>query len=226
MTQPADPLDPPPGVTEEQLLAALTAALVAGAAVSVFGRLLSRFSGVGSFGGRVIEVMGWQPLLAATANEIAVLPRDSAPVTRVLHGVVTLNAIRRAAYLVSAARRLAPAIASRDRGRIEMAKTVEERHRQAHERAERLRSEAGYRIVDEIADRGTDRNGEILLGWYAILDSRTSVDCRWADGRNFNALVPPIIGYPGTAHLECRCRPGRPHETRKRVERGKIPAHD
>lgn len=226
MTQPADPLNPPAGASEEALIAALAAALVAGAAVGVFERLLGRFIGVGSISGRIIETMGWAPLLQSTANELAVLPRDNSPVTRVLHGAVTRNAIRRAAYLVMASRRLAPALASKDEGRIEQAKAVEGRYREAHERATRLRSEAAYRIVDQIADKGTDRNGEILLGWKATLDARTSVDCRWANGRNFNALVPPVIGWPGTVHESCRCRPVPPYPTRKRVERGTIPSHD
>lgn len=226
MTQPADPLDPPEGASDEALIAALALALTAGAAMSVFERLLSRFAGIGSMAGKIMREMNWEPLLKSTANELAVLPHDDSPVVRVLHGTITRNAIRRAAYLVMAGRRLAPALASRDEGRIAQAKNVENRYREAHERAERLRNEAAYRVVDEIGDKAPDRKGEILLGWYATLDSRTSADCRWANGRNFNALVPPVIGLPGTVHISCRCRPGPPHKTRKRVERGTIPSHD
>lgn len=226
MAQPADPLNPPEGASDELLLATLTAALVAGSALSVFERILSRFTGIGSAAAKVLQELGGETLLRSIANELAILGRDNTPAGKVLHGTVTRNAIRKAAYLVMAGRRLAPALTSRDQGRLEQARIVEQRYKEAHERAERLRSEAAFRIVEQIADRGTDRKGEILLGWKATLDSRTSADCRWANGRNFNALVPPVIGYPGTVHESCRCRAGAPYPTRKRVERGTIPAHD
>lgn len=57
-----------------------------------------------------------------------------------------------------------------------------------------------------------------LLGWYATLDARTTPDCRAADGRNFRATDPPVIGYPGAVHLRCRCKPGRAHIDAKMVD--------
>lgn len=61
------------------------------------------------------------------------------------------------------------------------------------------------------------RHGD-LLGWYATMDKRTSAECRAADGRNFQALAPPVIGYPGGVHLHCRCVPGPPHPGAKMVD--------
>jgi hypothetical protein len=51
------------------------------------------------------------------------------------------------------------------------------------------------------------------LGWHAKMDSLTSEECREANGRNFTAGMMPPIGYPGTVHPHCRCKPGRPFNT-------------
>ncbi len=56
-----------------------------------------------------------------------------------------------------------------------------------------------------------------LLGWYATLDNRTDPACRAADHRNFHALQPPVIGYPGSVHPRCRCLPGPPFPGAKMV---------
>ena len=50
-----------------------------------------------------------------------------------------------------------------------------------------------------------------LLGWYTVRDARTSAECLAADGRNFSASAPPLIGYPGAVHPHCRCYPGPAH---------------
>jgi hypothetical protein len=50
-----------------------------------------------------------------------------------------------------------------------------------------------------------------LLGWLAVLDNRTTPECRWASGKNFYADNPPYIGWPGVGpHVNCRCRPVAP----------------
>lgn len=50
-----------------------------------------------------------------------------------------------------------------------------------------------------------------LLGWNAVIDGRTDSTCIAADGTNFYAEKPPMIGYPGSVHMHCRCTPGPPH---------------
>lgn len=217
---------PPEGATEQELIAALAAALVAGAALASVAKILGRFTGIGSVAGQLIEQMGWEPLIQLTADEVALLPRDETPATRILHQNTMRNSILRAVYLINASRRLAPALTSNDSGRWAQATTIETRYRIAHEEAERKRNEAARQVAITASEYGVDARHELLLGWKAILDKRTSADCRWANGRNFNALVPPIIGYPGTVHLACRCKPVAPYPTRKRVERGTIPTHD
>lgn len=82
----------------------------------------------------------------------------------------------------------------------------------AHIKAGQRRKLMGKR-VDFVAKK----HGE-LLGWYAKLDDRTSGECRAADGRNFKAFTPPVIGYPGSVHPHCRCVPGPPHPGGKMVD--------
>ena len=140
------------------------------------------------------------------------------------------NLMRRAAYLVSAARRLAAVAASTRVGRSQRlrdAVKAEKRYLRAHLEATRLRVRAAERVAKAakenppreftIGEPGAPING--LLGWYAVLDSRTSPECRKANGRNFDPRQIPRIGYPGTVHPACRCKPGPPHATDKRVER-------
>ena len=48
------------------------------------------------------------------------------------------------------------------------------------------------------------------LGWYSELDKDCTPECKRANGNNFYADFPPVIGYPGTVHPNCRCSPGKP----------------
>lgn len=65
-------------------------------------------------------------------------------------------------------------------------------------------------------DRAAKRFGA-KLGWHAKMDAQTSEECREANGRNFEASRIPAIGYPGTVHPHCRCKPGRPFNTNRTV---------
>lgn len=48
-----------------------------------------------------------------------------------------------------------------------------------------------------------------LLGWYTVVDSRTSAECLAADHHNYYAGQMPDIGWPGGGpHPNCRCFPG------------------
>lgn len=82
----------------------------------------------------------------------------------------------------------------------------------AHIKAGQRRKLMGKRV-----DFVVKRHGE-LVGWYAKMDDRTSAECRAANGRNFLAFTPPVIGYPGGVHLHCRCIPGPPHPGAKMVD--------
>jgi hypothetical protein len=68
--------------------------------------------------------------------------------------------------------------------------------------------EAMYRAMYLLnaADRAARRHG-LVLGWRAVMDARTSAECRRADGKNFSVASRPLIGWPGSVHPHCRCRP-------------------
>lgn len=214
---------PPEGSSDRELITAVTAALIAGASAWMLARILGRFADLTSYIAReIIDTMGWNRLLlTATADEFALLPRHRTASVMVLRTVATQNAFRRATYLINATRRLAPAFRARGEGADERrtrAIHAERRWWEAHRAAERKRNESGRRVAEAVARLDPGETKEVLLGWKATLDERTSRDCRAAHKRNFNALVPPPIGYPGTVHLFCRCLPVPPWPTRRRVE--------
>lgn len=217
---------PPSGASLQVVLAALVAAMVAGAPVMLLARILGRLPRLTRpLAERILLGRSWAGLLFATAEEHALLPRLATPPVQVLLQIATANAFRRAAYLANAVQRLAPAVASSDPERLFRAERAEDRYFEQFQEAERRRNAAGQRVALLAGSYGLNARGELLLNWRATLDSRTSADCRWAHGRNFNALVMPPIGYPGMVHLLCRCEPGPPRNTNLRVERGTPPMH-
>jgi HK97 family phage prohead protease len=80
------------------------------------------------------------------------------------------------------------------------------------------RARAVRAIAKQVVGRTPDLRGEIPLGWYAHISPATCARCLAADGRNFDALNPPPIGFPGAVHLHDHCLPGPPHDTDQRVE--------
>jgi hypothetical protein len=217
---------PPPGATAREILTALVAAMIAGASVELIARILARFPELTrALVERILTGRSWGGLLGATAEERTLIPRTGTPPALVLEQLAAQNAFRRAAYLDNALRRLAPAVASGDVDRIVRAERAEDRYFAAFLEAERRRGVAASAVALIASQYGINDRGEVLLGWQAVLDNRTSADCRWAHRRNFNALVVPRIGYPGTVHLDCRCRPRRPWNTDLRVEDGTPPVH-
>lgn len=123
----------------------------------------------------------------------------------------------RAAYLLNAAKRLGKAYAHPPAAKpgeappspqeaLQHALEVERRHLISHTQATRQRSSAAA-AVDTAA-----RTYGPLLSWVAQLDDRTTPDCRKAHGKNFRVTSPPRIGWPGSVHPTCRCRPGPPRD--------------
>lgn len=110
------------------------------------------------------------------------------------------NELYRAAYVGQAARRIE---AAPDR-RVAIAAEV--RYYRAH-----LEASARRMVMAKRVDVFKRRIRSPLLGWYAVNDARTSSECRAASGRNFYFNRPPVIGYPGAVHPNCRCTPGPPH---------------
>lgn len=133
------------------------------------------------------------------------------------------NLMRRAAYLVAAARRLSTA-ARADEDTIGRALTVERRWLAQHLQAtaQRATVAAGVASVARQQARAAKQEGSTwngLLGWYAVNDTKTSAECRAAHGRDFDPTHVPPIGFPGSVHGSCRCTPGPPFNSGRRVER-------
>lgn len=206
MTGPAvaeQPAKVPPGAEVEQL----TNMLVSAASVSAIVGFLSGLAGIGPDAAhRLVSISEVDAMLQlkppwGTAHP-AILQQHLS------------NLRRRAAYLIMAGRRLGTAVVweKNHAGSLNRAIENERRYLRQHLEAVQRRNTAAKKVAAASYRYGDD------LGWYAILDDRTSAECRRAHGSNFNAAEPPRIGYPGTVHAHCRCKPGPPHQTDRRVD--------
>lgn len=102
----------------------------------------------------------------------------------------------RAQFLVNSARRLAAAeAAGRD---LAPALAQERAWLAAHRDAQANRINVAAHM-DELAQQSP------WLEWHAVLDDRTTPDCRAMHGAIFTLDVPPAIGWPGAVHPRCRC---------------------
>jgi hypothetical protein len=124
--------------------------------------------------------------------------------------VSNLNVVRRAQFLVAAARRVNADITSAISNRTSIREAIatalvrERRYYGQHLQAGWNRMDAAARTDSAAMQYG------LLLSWNAVMDSHTSPECRAADGSNYRADVMPWLGYPGMVHPHCRCYPGRP----------------
>jgi hypothetical protein len=128
---------------------------------------------------------------------------------------IRLNYLRRAQFVLSAARRVHAAIVtarSQDepvRGAVRDALATEKRYLGLHVAASAQRVRAASAVDGMAAIHGN------LLGWQAVTDARCTPGCAAASGKNFRADRPPVIeghrAYPGMVHgATCRCRPVPP----------------
>lgn len=101
--------------------------------------------------------------------------------------------VYRAMYLLNAARRIASSPKP-----LREALADESRFFRQHVAAQRRRDSAAE-FVDTL--------GSPWFRWHAVIDSRTSADCRAANERIFRADRMPAIGWPGAVHPNCRCFP-------------------
>ncbi len=114
-----------------------------------------------------------------------------------------------ALYLVAAADRLTTAQGAGPDA-LNAAKGDEERYYQLHQQAEERRMRAAA-LQDMAARLNGDREkaeAATLLGWRAVIDNRTTLECAAANGSNFKADQMPLIGWPGAVHNRCRCSAG------------------
>lgn len=206
MTEPATvepPAKAPPASEVEQL----TRMLVAGATVATVAGFLSGLVGAGPAAvKKLMDSPEWPNLIELPA------PWGVAhPAVMQQH---LSNLRRRAAYLIMASRRLGTAVVREQTtpGSVDMALRQEVRFLRQHLNAVAHRNTAVKKVVSAAYQYGEE------LGWYAVRDARTSPECRAAHGSNFRTGEPPKIGYPGTVHNSCRCKPGPAHRDGRTVD--------
>lgn len=144
--------------------------------------------------------------LAALTASLALVARwpklpqhGTGPGTRT---AVEENELRRAAFLINCYDRL---VETGQHPETIDAKLEDELHYfDQHLQASAQRDRAGS-LVDSAAETYGG-----LLGWYASKSGPSTPECQDADGKNFWADHPPLIGYPGFVHANCKCSPGKP----------------
>lgn len=116
----------------------------------------------------------------------------------------------RAAYVVRAAGRLATAAATGDPATYAAAKSAERRYRAHHEAMSRQRAAALNVVVRAAGYRKPDTSGRMLMSWNHRGQEPPCPQCAPHVGKNFDALKPPLAGYPGMVHPHDFCFPGPP----------------
>lgn len=188
MTQPAPPQAPAP---QQQQSSALQIAVLAGLLASTVP-LVGLAAGFATLTG--LPKPAARRLLEQAPSRIALAGQG--PAGRL---IAAGEPTYRAAYLLNAAARVKAAMAGGKT--LEEALAAEQRFTVAHLNAQANRATAAA-AVDKAA--AAHRSG--LLGWKAVMDSRTSAECRANNGANFSIVAPPVEGYPGAVHPHCRCR--------------------
>lgn len=139
-------------------------------------------------------------------------PRDPAltTVADIVRKAAADDAYFRAAYVVRCSMRLQRELDAGHPLRESLA--AERRFYDQHRDARDNRQEHAAEVA-----RAASLFGPIL-GWHRNHASDSEAECLAADGHNFRADQPPLIGYPGTVHPHCRCIAGPPHATRVSVD--------
>lgn len=193
-----------------------------GAVVQVLAEVLARTAPAVQAVRSVLGAIGVSAKVAAAVLYMVQRGAKGAQATgQAMAATLRAEAAYRAAYLAHGSVRVQNAV---NAGKsLDQAVADEMRFYRMHLQAQENRRRAAA-VVDRVA-RPVDmqaaygpaappgEGGTVMLaGWRARLDLRTSPECRAADGCNFRVDVPPVIGYPGTVHLHCRCVPVAPYK--------------
>lgn len=200
---PAQPPPPPPPPPDDGLVLAIAAVLItAVSADAVMSAITPQLAAFGIYSpamrGAVSVVMSFPP------EQIGVAGPASFATSR-------QNLLRRAQFVVAASRRITADIRQARSSDAMLSQvlsdsiTRERRYYGQHLQAIWNRATAAAQ-----ADMAALSYGNVL-GWNTVRDSRTSAECRAADGANFSVQAMPLIGWPGAVHPHCRCYPGPPH---------------
>lgn len=200
--QPPPQTPPPAPLTPAQVIAVILSALGTALTAAQLVRLLAKVmkaAGIGLLALRAVCVlmMSWP----------SVPLEGTGPAQRAM---IRTNTLRQAQFMFSACKRVQAAVAkARSQNApvidaIRAALSTEQRYMGMHIMASQRRVTAAT-TVDGMAETYGP-----LLSWIAVMDTRTTAECRAANGKSFYASRPPAIGYPGTVHPHCRCQPGPP----------------
>lgn len=178
--------------------------MLVGAALLATARAISRVTAVPFRAvAAALQAVGWQPTRTPGSLTVEIAAGTAERLT------AERNAWFRAAYVIKSARRIEAKVAAG--ASMEDAILAEKRYYVAHQGADLKRTLNAQRVDNATATYGP------LLGWHATIDGRTDPECRKANGGNFEAGRPPVIGYPGSVHPSCRCVPGPPFPRGKRL---------
>jgi hypothetical protein len=201
----------PGSATEPEVIAAVTALLLAGTSIVGVSSVIGRLPGLTP---ALVEMALRSARVASLINEAVVTPEAGrmTPAARVKRYTSGVIAQARAAYLVRASRRLAYAAFEDQTGAaLAKARKAEARYRANHRLISQSRRRSGYAVTRAIGRRRPDAQGRIMLGWYHTRpDQPPCPQCAPYVGRNFDALRPPVVGYPGMVHPHDYCKPGPP----------------
>lgn len=180
----------PEGPTVGQVAIVLASASTPSVMVAVLGSI---------FGGFGISVPVTTAALYMVLKGSPPVPMAPGPAMAV---ILRAQSAYQAAYLVNAAARMQNAVNTGTS--LDDAIAAEMRNLVMHADAQTNRRQSAA-AVDDVAGGDPHR----LLIWDAVMDDRTSAECRAADGNTFTAADPPSIGYPGMVHPHCRCKAKR-----------------
>ena len=209
----ANPQPPPQPqqVPPDQLAPAVEAALV----TAIAGLLLTAVCVAAVLEALKLRFTLSQALWSGLEGSLGVAMASPPPVTGVVGAASAQtsrqNLARRAQFVLSAGRRLAGDVAqARAQGKPVSAALLdglarERRYYGLHVAAMWQRATAAGKTDMAALEHGR------LLGWYTVIDGKTSAECRAADHHNFYADRMPDIGWPGGGpHPNCRCWAGPP----------------
>lgn len=182
--------------TESQAVEMIAAALLIGGSAEATAATLSPMVGIP--GPALLAA-----LIIARTRPLPLAGTATIPSTSAVSEYARTEAAYRAHYVYAASRRLGTLTGEKRREAI----AREQQYFNQHMAASQNRHTTAINV-----DRAKNKYGD-ELGWYAKMDSRTSAECKEANGKNFSASRAPAIGYPGAVHPNCRCRPGKKHAT-------------
>jgi hypothetical protein len=210
MTTPAAAPPPVESSNADEVIAALGALLIAGTAAAAVIKLLGTLQGVTK---AVVPALFTARKLGKLLGKKLTDPGQKAVTSAQIRYVAAQQqAMARAAYIVRATQRLAPAYATKDPAVIAAAQQREDTFAVAHAKAAADRQTAVNNLIKAVGKTKPDSDGRILMGWYA--EPFPCPTCLLADGCDFDVLDPPSIGWPGWVHPHCHCTAGRRHPNR------------